>query len=341
MTFQENTDLRQYSTMRLGGKAKYSCTIKSKLDIKTAVQFAKENNLKILVIGRGSNVIWADQGFDGLLIINRVEFIKERVSEKYHFIEVGGGYSWDNFVELTTNKNLTGIEAMSLIPGTVGATPIQNVGAYGQEVSETIDSIEAYDLKESSFVTIKNSQANFGYRTSRFKNEDSKRFIISSVTFKLSELSPNLPLYPSVQNYFDDNHIKSINPKTIRQAVIAIRKTKLPDPEKVSNNGSFFQNPVISADHFIKLEKIFENMPYWQTKDGKYKIPAAWLIENAGLKGFYDEKTGMATSDKQAVVFINKHAKSTNDLISFRDYISHQILDKYNIKLDQEPEILP
>jgi UDP-N-acetylmuramate dehydrogenase len=341
MILEKNVDLRLFSTMRLGGRASHAMRLKNKFDVVEAVKYAKENELEILVVGKGSNIIWQDSGFSGLLLINEIEHLDVIKNENNWQINVGAGNNWDAFVEYTTKNNLTGIEALSLIPGTVGATPVQNVGAYGQEVSQTIESIEAYDIQSNNFVNFKKSDCQFGYRTSRFKTEDSHSYIITSISFKLSKDLPVLPLYPAAENYFKDNNIKVISSPSIRDAVINIRTNKLPDPDLIANNGSFFKNPVISPNKYNQLIEKFPNIAYWETEDGNYKIPAAWLIENVGMKGYDDPETGMSIWPKQAVVFVNKNAKTTSDLLKFKHKITKLVLDKYGIELEQEPEILP
>jgi len=341
MNVESNLDLRLFSTMRLGGRARHVAKIKNKDDIFEAEKFARENNLKIIVIGSGSNIIWKDSGFNGLLLINEIPGIDIEDLHDHKILKVGAGVNWDEFVEKTVQMNLSGVEALSLIPGKVGATLIQNVGAYGQEVSQTIVTIEAYDTKTNQYVNIKNEDCGFGYRTSRFKTEDKNRYIITEITFKLQKDFPNLPLYPAVENYFLDNNILVTDPKTIRFAVINIRKNKLPDPSEVANNGSFFANPIITSEHFQSLQNKFQNISYWETGDGHYKISAAWLIEHAGFKNYKDDETGMSTWPSQPLVLVNESAKSTQDLLKFKQKITSKILEMFEINLEQEPELLP
>ena len=341
MVIEKNTDLRLFSTMRLGGKAKYSARIENKNDLIRAVNFAKENNLPIICVGKGSNIIWRDEGFNGLLIINEIKGIRFEDNGDHVLASSGSGEIWDDLVTKSVELNLSGIESLALIPGTTGATPVQNVGAYGQEVSDTISEIEMFDLQNGQFVTIKTKDCDFGYRTSRFKKQDKNRFIIINVNFKLSKDYPNLPLYPAVQNYLDDNDIKVISPSVVRNAVIAIRSAKLPDPAEVANNGSFFSNPVIDESDFIEIQKKYEDIVYWQTSDGKYKLSAAWLIDKAGFSNFEDEETGMATWPTQSLVIVNRSANNTKSLLNFRDKIFNKVESLFGIKLEQEPELLP
>ena len=341
MVIEKNTDLRLFSTMRLGGRSKYSARIKDKNDLIRAVNFAKENDLPIICIGKGSNVIWKEEGFNGLLIINEIGGIKFDDMGEYVLATSGSGEIWDELVEKAVDLNLSGIESLALIPGTTGATPIQNVGAYGQEVSDTISEIEMFDLQNGEFIIMKPTECEFGYRTSRFKKQDKNRFIITSVSFKLSKDYPNLPLYPAVQHYLEDNNIKVISPAVVRKAVIAIRSSKLPDPAEIANNGSFFSNPIIDRSKFIELQKKFEDIVYWQTAEGKYKLSAAWLMDQAGFSNFEDKETGMSTWPTQSLVIINRSATATNDLIAFRNKILDKIEALFGIRLEQEPELLP
>jgi len=341
MVIEKNTDLRLFSTMRLGGRAKHSARVKNKNDLIRAVNFAKENNFPIICVGKGSNVIWKEEGFNGLLIINEIMGIKFEDKGDYVLATTGSGEIWDDLVTKAVELNLSGIESLALIPGTIGATPVQNVGAYGQEVSDTISEIEMFDLQNGEFITVKAEDCEFGYRTSRFKKQDKNRFIIIGISFKLSKDYPNLPLYPAVQNYLNDNGIKVVSPSVVRNAVIAIRSAKLPDPAEVANNGSFFSNPIIGRSEFIEIQKKFEDIVYWQTSDGKYKLSAAWLIDKAGFSNFEDKETGMATWPTQSLVIINRSATSTNDLLDFRDKITSKVESIFGIKLEQEPELLP
>ncbi len=341
MIIEKNIDLRLFSTMRLGGRARHAYRIKNKNDIVEAAKFARDNGLRIIVIGSGSNIIWKDSGFDGLLLINEIHEMKTEDFQNYKLITVGAGVNWDSFVDNTVEMGLTGIEALSLIPGTVGATPVQNVGAYGQEVSQTIETIEAFDIKASQFITFNNEDCDFKYRSSIFNKTEKHRYIIINVSFRLSKDFPTLPLYPAVANYFVDNSIEVIDPRTIRSAVVEIRKNKLPNPNQVSNNGSFFSNPIISSQQFNVLKTKFPNIVYWATEDGQYKLSGAWLIDKAGFGNYKDKETGIATWPNQSLVLINESAESTADLMKFKLKIITKIEELFNITLEQEPELLP
>ncbi len=340
MDIQKNIDLSDHSTMRLGGKAKNFTCVESKEDLVEALQWAEDQNAQTVIIGEGSNIFWSDDGFDGLVIMCNIGGFKllseDEGSASY---VIGSGENWDSVVERIAEKGLSGIECLSLIPGTAGATPVQNVGAYGQEIAQTLVSLEAYDNQEKKFVTIDAKDCGFEYRTSRFKTTDKGRFFITSITLKLSKTHLNPPFYAVLESYLQENNITDYSPLSLRNAVIAIRSQKMPDWHKIANNGSFFANPIVSKEKFNALKEKFPEIVGWEY-EGKYKLSAGWLLESAGLKGFHDPETGMATSDKTALVLINEHAKSTEDLLEFKQKIVDIIKEKFDITLEQEPELI-
>jgi UDP-N-acetylmuramate dehydrogenase len=294
------------------------------------------------MIGSGSNIVWKDEGFTGLLIVNNIlhyEVYKE--DESTFYATVGSGEPWDSVVQRTVESGLTGIECLSLIPGKAGATPIQNVGAYGQEIAETLTTIEAYDSSIDDFVMIPMSECAFGYRTSRFKTTDKGRFFITAITLHLIKGNPMPPFYASLATYLEANKITKYTPEVIRNAVINIRNSKLPDPARFSNTGSFFGNPIISDTQLIDLIDQFPDLPHWSAEKGYTKLSAAWLIEQAGFKGMHDKETGMVSWPTQPLVLVNEAAKSTSDLLAFKQKIVDEVNNKFGVTLEQEPELLP
>lgn len=341
MKIQQNIKLDKYSTMRLGGMANFLATVKNRQDVVSAVAWAERYNLPVVMIGDGSNIIWSDKGFPGLVIVNKITgFRIFKEDDGNIFVTVGSGENWDSVVKRTVKKGLSGIEALSLIPGTAGATPIQNVGAYGQEIADTLVVVEAYDRKSKTFVNIPKVDCQFGYRTSRFKAKDRGRFLITGLTLHLVKDSLKPPFYNALQRYIDDHKITSFSPTVIRKAVIDIRSSKLPDPKKVANNGSFFANPVVPDKVFKSISAKFPNIPNWPQSDGTVKLSAAWMIEIAGFKGFIDPETGMSVWPLQPLVLVNSSAKSTRDLIEFRQKIIVKVRYLFGITLEQEPELL-
>ncbi|OYX40845.1 UDP-N-acetylenolpyruvoylglucosamine reductase, partial [Candidatus Saccharibacteria bacterium 32-49-12] len=297
---------------------------------------AKAKNLRLFVLGSGSNVIAHDEGFDGLVIRMRIlgfEIIEDNAT--YCVLKIGAGEDWDATVKKTVDMRLSGIEAMSAIPGTVGASPVQNVGAYGQEVADTLVSLEAYDTTTNEVVTLDNQACEFSYRHSIFRGRELGRYIILNVTLKLWKSLPKPPFYDSLQQYFDDKGINIFTHQIVRDAVIAIRAEKLPDPKVLANTGSFFKNAIIENWRLDDLRTKLPDLKSYDMGDGTTKIPTGWLIEKAGLKG--QLLHGMRVYDKNALVLVNESASGYVDLASARDEIIAAIRDNYQIIIEQEP----
>ncbi len=342
MKIHSNVSLKQYSTMRLGGLARYLTIVNSTVELTEALTWAERQDLQVIVIGSGSNIVWKDSGFGGLVIVNQILGwqIREIGGTDSALFTIGAGENWDNTVEQTVKLGYSGLENLSLIPGTVGAGPVQNIGAYGAEIKDTLVSVRVYDRHQHKFTTLTNRQCQFSYRDSCFKSSHKNRYIIVAVTLKLHKQNQKPPFYDSLQKYLDDKKITSYTPINIRLAIIAIRKSKLPDPTKVANNGSFFANPIISIAQADKLLAKYPNAPYWKV-DKKIKLSSAWLIEQAGYKrGHKDIETGMALWKDQALVLVNEKAQSTNDLLIFKQKITTAVEDKFGILLQQEPELI-
>lgn len=341
MFILENVPLSVHSTMRLGGNAAFATDVNTRQDILEAVAWANERRLPILMIGHGSNIIWGDKGFDGLVLFNKfegLEFFEE--DDENIYLSAGAGEVWDGVVKRASDKGFSGIEQLSLIPGTVGATPVQNVGAYGREIKDVLTTIEAYDLKENAFVTIPASDCEFAYRSSRFKTTDKGRFLITKVTLHLTKTPLSPPFYASLESYLEEHEITDYSPKSIREAVIAIRTSKLPDPSKVANVGSFFHNPIIESTKAFKLIDKYPDTPHWPQTNGDTKFSAAWFIEQAGFKDYHDEVTGMATWATQPLVLVNEKAESTKSVLDFKKKIVDAVDQKFGIILQQEPEFI-
>lgn len=341
MQIQENVSLGAYSTMRLGGPARYLADITSRNELAEGVAWAEQNQVPFIVIGSGSNIVWDDPGFPGLVMVNKIPGyeIYELDAENV-YLTIGAGENWDSVVERSVAAGLSGIENLSLIPGTAGATPVQNVGAYGREIAEVLTTLEAYDCKDKKIVNLRASECGFSYRSSRFKNAEKGRFLISSITLQLTRKPPSPPFYDSLQRYLTQHEIEEYTPAAIREAVIAIRSAKLPDPAVVANNGSFFSNPIISAGLLHTIQRQYPALPFWQMQPGTVKLPAGWLIEQCGLRDFHDPETGMATWKNQALVLVNEHAKTTADLKKFKQKIIDAVQTKFGITLEQEPELI-
>jgi UDP-N-acetylmuramate dehydrogenase len=281
-------------------------------------------------------VIVRDEGFNGIVIHDRIPGFEVILDEPgASTLKIGAGENWDTVVKRTVDMNLTGIEAMSSIPGTAGAAPVQNVGAYGQEIADSLISLEAYDIQTDRFVVLQSSDCGFSYRDSIFRGSEAGRYVIITITIKLYKTAPEPPFYGAIQDYFDEHSITIFTPKIIRDAVIEIRKNKLPDPTVIPNTGSFFKNAIVEDWQLTDLKKEYPDIPTYDMSDGRFKIPTGWLIQQAGFKG----KTlhGMHVHDKNALVLINESAKSYADLAAARDEIIGTIRDKFRILIEQEP----
>ena len=340
MDLHANIPLKKYTTMRLGGNAKYMTDLHSANEIQNIILQANQLNLPIFIIGGGSNVVVQDKGYDGIVLRNMIMGF-ETVAEDDSSVsfKIGAGENWDSVVKTTVEKNLSGIEAMSAIPGTMGAAPVQNIGAYGQELVDTFVSLEAYDLNEGIFVNLNSDDCQFSYRDSIFRSSQKGRYIITSVILKLFKSAPVQPFYSAVQKYFDDHNINIFTPSTIRQAVIDIRTDKLPDPAIYPNSGSFFKNSIIEDWQLNDLQSQFSDIPRYDLGNNKYKIPSGWLIEQAGFKG--QLINGMRIHDKNTLVLINESASSYHDLELTRDEIIRKVRDIFRIEIDQEPIEMP
>ena len=336
MDVHTNIPLKNYTTMRLGGSARFMTDVHSVEDIQAIANRANEQKLPLFVLGGGSNTIVRDEGFNGIVVRNRIkgyDIIED--TPDYTTIRVGGGENWDETVKKNVDAHLSGIEALSAIPGTVGAAPVQNIGAYGQEVGDVIVSVDAYDLVESRLVQLSASDCGFSYRHSVFRGKHAGRYVITAVTMRLSKTPPQPPFYAAVQNYLDEHNITIITPATIRETVAAIRQEKLPDPSQLPNSGSFFKNAVIDDWQYKDLLETYPDMPSYDMPENRHKIPTGWLIEKVGLKGA--ELHGMKVHDKNALVLINQSASSYSDLAAARDTIRGKVRDTFRITIEQEP----
>lgn len=333
MKIRENIAISTLTTMRLGGDARYVIDIETEEDVPAAYAFAGEHGLPVYVLGSGSNIIGRDGGFDGVILVNKIRGMGIENDEDNGRIELYSysGELLDDFVRYSTGLGFSGIEALSAIPGTVGAAPVQNVGAYGQDIAQTIVSVRAYDELFEDFVDIPKIDMDLSYRHSIFNSgKDVGRYFITKVVIALRRSTLKPPFYNSLQRYLDDNNITDYSPEVIRKAVRAVREAKLPDPVEIASSGSFFKNVYLTNEKDIKVAEA-KGIPVW---DGG-KIPSGWLVENAGLKGKVFH--GMRVWDKAALVLVNENAHSYADLAAAREEIIKQVQAKYGYTLEQEP----
>ncbi len=340
MDIHTNVPLKNLTTMRLGGTAKFYADIHTPQDIPSIYQDAQNKHIPVFVVGSGSNVIAHDEGFSGLLLHMKIPGFTVIADDlNTTTIKIGAGELWDACVEKTVALRLTGIEAMSAIPGTAGAAPVQNIGAYGQEIADTLVSLEAYDTQSNTFVTLQNEDCEFSYRHSMFRGSQTGRYIITSITLKLSKSLPTAPFYESLQAYFDANAITVFTQQTVRDAVIAIRSDKLPNPAVKPSAGSFFKNALIESWQMNELQTQYPDIKAYDMGNGTYKVFTGWLIEKAGFKG--QLLHGIRVHEKNCLVLINESATGYADLQAARDEIMGAIRDTFRIQIEQEPLEMP
>lgn len=343
MKIHENVPLASLTTMRIGGDARYVIELMQKAEIPEALDFALSRSLPVWVMGGGANTLAHDEGFEGVVILNKlmgVEILSE--SEERLKVRAMGGVVWDDLVDLVSQKGFSGIEAMSAIPGTVGAAPVQNIGAYGQDLAQVVVNVEAYDRDKHEFVTLTKPEMNLGYRHTRFNyGEDAGRFLIVSVTLELKKQRMQPPFYNSLQRYIDEHNETNFAPQDIRRMVMAIRSEKLPDPAEVPSAGSFFKNVYVNKAGALVAEE--RGIPVWRDeKDGVLrggKINSGWLIEACGLKG--QKLHGYRISEKAALVLINEDGVGYRELDLARKEIIAEVQQKFGFVIEQEPVEIP
>ncbi|MES2630500.1 MAG: UDP-N-acetylmuramate dehydrogenase [Patescibacteria group bacterium] len=340
MDIHTNIPLKNLTTMKIGGPSRFFAEVHTAQDLQSVYQNAISKKIPIFVLGGGSNVIAQDAGYRGLVIRMRIpgfDVIKDDIYSTV--IKIGAGEEWDSVVEKTVEMGLSGIEALSAIPGTAGAAPVQNIGAYGQEISETLISLEAYDTVTNTFETLQNSDCGFGYRHSIFRGAEQGRYIITSITIELSKNPPSAPFYDSLQAYFDEHAISIFTNKIVRDAVTAIRVDKLPDPAIKPSAGSFFKNAIIEQWQLSELQANHPDLKAYDMGNGTFKIYSGWLIEKCGFKG--QLINGMRVNEKNCLVLINESAKGYDDLATARDEIIGKVRDTFRIQIEQEPLEIP
>lgn len=335
MEIRTGISLKKYTTMQLDGEARFLAPVTSVNEVISVYRNAKAKNLPIFVLGGGSNVV-VRGAYNGLIILNRIKGFEVLADDRsYATIKIGAGEIWDEVVRRTVEMGLRGIEAMSAIPGTAGAAPVQNVGAYGQEIADTLVSLEAYDTEKDEIVTLTAEECHFSYRDSIFRNTAAGRYCIVSITIRLQHGQPQPPFYDSLQRYLDEHSISIITLQAVRDAVIAIRAEKLPDPAVLPNTGSFFKNAIIDKWKLTELQKQFPTIPFHEMPENQFKIPSGWLIQQTGLKGKLLH--GMRVYEKNALVLVNESAGTYENLAAAREEIIQTVYDMFQIQLVQEP----
>ncbi len=339
MKILEKVDLKKYSGLAIGGTARFFAEIKTNNDMREAWHEARERETSLFPIGDGTNTIFTDAEHNHLFIrIVNDEVFKTYDGPEFTNITVGAGKNWDALVAWSVENNLAGIEALSAIPGTVGAAPIQNIGAYGSEVSQTITSVEVFNTIDGTFLTLQNPQCEFAYRDSFFKKNLGK-FIILRVSFQLSKKAPEIPQYKDVQLYFLEQGKKTAALSEIRNSIIEIRARKLPDVSRVPNCGSFFKNPIITKKQLADMLTRFPELPSFNFSEDTVKLYAGWLIEKVDLKGAM--LGAIHVYAKNALVLTNPNRNATFlELETAITHIQKSVRNVFGIELEVEPNIV-
>lgn len=338
MHIQANYSLKKHNTFKIDVKAQYYVEISRQSDIATLRSDLTLSSLPWRIIGGGSNMLFTHD-IEGVLVHCAFKKLKVVKSDEDNvWISVGAGMSWHDLVTYTVEHNLWGLENLALIPGTVGAAPVQNIGAYGSEARDAITRVQTLNLYNGQRTEFRNAECNFGYRTSVFKQELADKVLVHRVTFRLRKLHaghPNLMFEP-LKNSLSEIPKSELTPKIIYEEVIKIRQSKIPDPEIYGNAGSFFKNPVISQAYFEEMLESYSDLPHHKTLDGQYKIPAAWLIEQANWKG---QRHGKArVSNKHALILENLGGASGQDIVELAQMVQNAVDHKFGIHL--EPEVI-
>ncbi|HET7712237.1 MAG TPA: UDP-N-acetylmuramate dehydrogenase [Thermoanaerobaculia bacterium] len=349
MEIEQNVPLAPLTTLGIGGAARYFVRAKTVDEVIEAVDGARARGLPLFVLGGGSNVLISDRGFPGLVLHIALSGVTVESEDEYAMVHVGAGEPWDPFVERAVSNRWAGIECLSGIPGQVGATPIQNVGAYGQEVSETIVRVEVLDTREMIVKTLTNSDCAFAYRSSVFKSERGRELIVLGVTYRLPVGGAASVRYPELRRYLEERGEDAEDLAAVRNAVIAIRRRKGmvldPGDPDTRSDGSFFMNPVIDASGLDAVRRAAAavtgdaEMPAFPTGDGRVKLSAAWLIERAGFpKGFTMGNAGI--SSKHTLAVINRGGASAEEVLALVRTIQQRVREVFGVELHPEPRLV-
>jgi UDP-N-acetylmuramate dehydrogenase len=347
LDIQENIALAPLTTFNVGGPARFFAEAHNEHEVQQGVAYAAARHLPLFVLGGGSNLVISDQGWPGLVLKVALRGIEFEGDEQKMLFHAEAGEDWDNLVALAVSKNCAGIECLSGIPGTVGGTPIQNVGAYGQEVSQTITRVSALEIASGNIVELSKADCGFAYRTSKLNTSMRGRYIVLEVDYLLHRNGAPTLEYADLKKFFAEQG--SSTPPTLQQvrdAVRAIRRSKamliVPGDEDCRSAGSFFKNPLVSAAEADRIQVLAEKrapekaMPRWPGENGKVKLAAAWLVEQSGFpKGFSRGPVGI--SHKHALAIVNRGGATAKAILTFKEEIQHRVFDLWGVSLHPEP----
>lgn len=334
MNIQQNISLKPFNTFGLEASAQYFVEVNTVEELKDILQNPDFKNLDKLFLGGGSNLLLT-KNYEGLVIKIALKGI-EKVFEDENSVHIkaGAGEVWHQFVMFCVENHYAGIENLSLIPGTVGAAPMQNIGAYGVEIKDVFQELEALNLETLEIETFSLTDCQFGYRESVFKHSLKGKYVITSVTFHLNKVAIFKTAYGDIQKTLAEMNVTALSIKAVSDAVISIRKSKLPDPAEIGNSGSFFKNPEIPLEQYKQILIEYPTLPSYPINESTVKVPAGWLIEQAGWKGFRDGQIGVHA--RQALVLVNYGGGNGNEIKKLAEKVQQSVLDKFGIKLSPE-----
>jgi UDP-N-acetylmuramate dehydrogenase len=337
MSIQKNVSLKTYNTFGIDAKAREYLNIETVDHLKTAL--VQNSSKSIFILGGGSNMLLTKDIEALVLHINLKGIYVKEETENHVIVEAQAGENWHDFVLWCLERNYGGIENLSLIPGNIGAVPMQNIGAYGVEIKDVFQTCEAISIKTQELKTFTKQECSFSYRESVFKQDLKGKYIITSVCLKLSKQNHQLHIdYGALTSELKALRIKKPTIQDVSKAVIALRKSKLPNPKEIGNSGSFFKNPVLEKSEFLELQQSFPDVPHYVVSESKIKVPAGWLIEVAGFKG--KRFNGCGVHDKQALVLVNYGNASGEDIYKLSQLIQKTILRLFNITIETEVNII-
>jgi UDP-N-acetylmuramate dehydrogenase len=340
MNIKENISLKNYNTFGIDVYAKYFTEFNNEIELAESLEYNKlpTANCPLLTLGGGSNILFT-KNFDGFILKNEIKGI-EVVNEdaEYVYVKAGAGENWHQFVLYCIDKNLGGVENLSLIPGNVGASPMQNIGAYGLEIKDVFFSLDAYHLADKKSVAFNLNDCAFGYRESVFKNKFRNQFIITNVTYKLKKQPIFNTSYGAIEQELEKMGITQLSIKAISDAVINIRSSKLPNPKEIGNAGSFFKNPEVEHSKFEILSSKFPGIVGYTLPNGNVKLAAGWLIEKCGWKAYRNGDVGCHS--KQALVLVNYGNAKGEDIYNLSTQIITSVKEKFGVVLEREVNII-
>jgi UDP-N-acetylmuramate dehydrogenase len=338
MNLQENISLKPYNSFGIDAMAKAFAAFSSVEELKEGLSDPIAVNDSPLILGGGSNVLFT-RDFNGLILKNELKGIEVAGEDEAHvYIKAAAGENWHRFVMFCVENNYAGLENLSLIPGNVGASPMQNIGAYGVEIKDVFEELEAFHIKEKTIKKFTATECEFGYRESVFKTKFRGRFVILSVTYRLNKKPLFNTSYGAIGQELEKMSVQELSIRAISQAVINIRSSKLPDPKVTGNAGSFFKNPTLPKQELQRLQDIDPGIPFYNVDDAHIKIPAGWLIEQLGWKGYRKGDAGCHA--KQALVLVNYGNAKGKDIYDLSEEILQSVRKKFNIELEREVNII-